>query len=165
MCISLNILATMFPALGYVLPALAGLAILIQVFESGYNMAGMVYFSASVLSMALCADKLPALAFLSLFGFYPIIKVKIDCKFSKNKILKIALKCLVFNLAVVTNWWVSVKLFNVPEEAFYIFDFYMPSVLWGIANVMFLMYDKCVNDFIKFYISFLQPKIRKMIKV
>lgn len=128
-------------------------------------MGSMVYFSASALSMILCADKFPAIAFLSLFGFYPIVKMKIDYKCSKNKVLGMILKGLVFNLAVVINWWISVKLFNVPEEAFYIFDFYVPSVLWGIANVMFLMYNKCVNDFIRFYISFLQPKIKKIIKI
>lgn len=161
----MNILAAIIPALGYVLPGMAGIIILVQIFESDYKMGTMVYFAASVLSLMLCADKFPALAFVSLLGFYPIIRLKIDYKFPNNKFLKIFLKWIVFNTAVVVNWWVEIKLFSVPEEAFYIFDFYLPNILWGIANIVFLMYDKCIDNFIRLYINFLQPKVRKMIKL
>ena len=170
LCIALNVLATIIPSMGYVFPALAGMVVLIVVFECGYSMSYKVYFVASVLSFLLCAEKLPAVAFISLLGFYPIVKLKIDNKLIKNKIIKnkiisLFLKAIIFNASIFANFWIEVKLFNVPQEAFYIFDIYVPNVLWAIANVIYLMYDKCVDNFIKFYIGFLRPRVKKIINV
>lgn len=165
LCTSFNILAAIVPTMGYVFPAFAGILILIIVIEGGYSWAGITYFSSSILSLLLCADKFPAFAFISLLGFYPMVKLKIDSLKIRINFIKTLIKLLVFNLAIIINFYADMKIFGVPEESMDIFGIYFPYVIFVFANITFFMYNKCINNFIIFYINVIRKRLRKIMSL
>ncbi len=165
LCTVFNIFAVIVPASGYVLPALSGMLVLIPTFESGYKLGLMVYFCTSVLSLLLCADKFPAFEFLFLLGFYPLMKLKVDSLPKIPYIIKFLIKTVIFNVITISDFWIQVKLFNIPEESFYVFGVYLPQVLLIMGNFIFLMYDRCVDNFVKIYKHVLRDKLRNIMKI
>ena len=78
LCLLLMFLTGMIPFTTYALPAMAGIVLIAVVIENGTQTAALVYVSVSLLSLFLSPDKEAALMFLCFFGYYPVIKAKLE---------------------------------------------------------------------------------------
>lgn len=77
LCLLLMIL-TIIPIATYTMPALAGMVLIVVVIENGYSTAWMVYAAVGFLSLFICPDKEAAMLFVGFFGYYPILKGKLE---------------------------------------------------------------------------------------
>ncbi|MGN0532132.1 MAG: hypothetical protein ACI4IN_04985 [Eubacterium sp.] len=125
----------------YVMPIVAGLLIIILSSSAGKRSGLYVFFATCVLSLVLLPDKEPALLYALFFGYYPLIKDSLDG--IKSRVLKLAVKLVIFNIAMVMSQLILVYIFGIP------FDNFMGKWSWAIllalANVVLLLYDKMFN--------------------
>ena len=128
----------------FILPAISGMIVLFSAFEVNYKFGLKVYFSISVLSLMLSPDKFSSILFITLLGYYPLVKLKIDCMGENFKATKLVLKLLLFNFVVLLYYFVLIYLLLMPKEFFNFFGIYMPAFLLIIGNITFLMYDRCI---------------------
>ena len=155
----LLLLTGLVPVGTYALPCIAGVLLAVIVIEAGYPWAISVYVVVSVLSFLLVADKEAALYYTAFLGFYPVVKGAVEKL--KSVVLQYSLKFLVFNICVVTAFFVSIYVLSVPKESFQVFGVYIPWVFLLLGNVFFLVYDLCLTRLISEYVFKWRKKIKK----
>lgn len=159
LCLALMFLTGIIPFATYALPAIAGLVLVAVVIENGYTTAVTVYVAAAILSLFIVPDKEAALMFTAFFGYYPILKGKLER--IKSGLLRIPLKFLIFNAAVVAAYSVIIFLFGITDvlDEMGSLGKYAPLALLGLGNVMFAVYDFALTQVIFVYIHIFRPKI------
>lgn len=143
----------------YALPALAGLVITVVVVEVGKRWALAVYIVVCLLSFVLVADKETVLIFSMFLGYYPILKALLESK--KNRIFQIIMKLLVFNITMIAVFLLSINIFSIPIEEFYIGEVNISWLLLLVGNVIFVIYDYTLTLLITTYIRRLRGRIFK----
>lgn len=98
---------TAFPYMTYALPAIAGAVLIPVVIELGSKWAWMVYACVSFLSLLIAPSLEAKVMFIAFFGYYPIVKALLERQ--KNRVLEWVLKYLVFNVAVVSAYLLSLR--------------------------------------------------------
>ena len=78
LCVSLMFMTGLAPFATYAIPMLAGAMLIPVVVELGPKTAVMVYISVGIISIFVAADKEAAMMFLVFFGYYPILKQKLE---------------------------------------------------------------------------------------
>lgn len=158
LCLLLMLL-TIIPIATYTMPALAGMVLIVVVIENGYSTAWMVYAAVGFLSIFICPDKEAAMLFVGFFGFYPIIKGKIERL--KNRLLEYLAKFAIFNIAMVANYIVIIYAFGMQEilEEVGPLGKYSLLVLLALGNVVFFVYDIALSKIILAYKFVLRKKI------
>lgn len=146
----------------YTLPALSGLLLSVVVIEAGPSWAWAVYCATSVLSFLIAPDKEAVLLFIIFFGYYPILKLYIEKL--QNKLLSYVLKFIVFNISVITAFYISVYLMSVPKESFTVFGVYLPWMFLIIGNITFALYDFAFSNLIGLYFQRYHNIICKWLK-
>ena len=136
----------------YALPCFAGILTVAIVIEYGCKWAFGVYAVAAALSFFLSGDKEAVVMFIALFGYYPILKNILERHITKAVPCWIV-KLAVFNAAAVGSFFVASILLAVPAEEFTLFDMYVPYVFLIAGNVFFLLYDRTVTVFVKYYVQ------------
>jgi len=132
---------------------LASLLAVLAVIEYGRVWAWVVYGVTGLLSLLLLPSKLPALMYVLFFGFYPILKERIECM--KTKVWQWTIKEAVFNIALVLMLWLS--SFFMSKDAMMIELILVFSL--G-ANVVFVLYDVAMTRLISLYIYKLRSRFR-----
>ncbi len=165
LCTAIIIMYEIIPVGMYILPAISGIIILAMAIEFGFKCGLEIFLITSVLSLMLSGDKSAAIFFIILFGYYPLLKIKIETLKLNMNIVKLAIKLAVFNLAIILEYWISIKLFGVPEESLMLFGIYMPHVLLIMANITFLMYDRCIIICMYVYVHKIRGKIFSKLKL
>lgn len=155
----LMMFTTVIPVGTYALPVMAGILLVSVVIEFNTKWALAVYFAVSVLSLLLSGDKEAVLYFIAFFGFYPIVKSYIEK--IKSKILQWALKYALFNACMVSAFYIGIYLLGVPLDSFDILGYNLPLVFLFIGNIVFFLYDRCVNVVIINYITKWRNKLIK----
>lgn len=122
----------------YVAPIVTGLIILIVKRAYGDKSGLLCYISISLLSLFLLPDKESALMFALFFGYYPLIKTRIEK--IRNKFYVIVLKYLSFNLSFTVIELLCFYVFNIPFDDF--LGKWGILVLYVLFNVVFTLYDK-----------------------
>lgn len=146
----------------YTTPLLLGVIMLMLNKTFGKSSAIVTYFAVSVLSLILVSDKESVLFYISFFGYYPIIKSKLDAM--KYKALTVILKILLFNFALAVTEVISFYVFGIP-----FFENGIKSV-WIVVsfalamNVIFALFEYLLNKFIILYVNRLEPKLKKLLK-
>lgn len=143
----------------YLTPQLCGLIMMMlnKTFSRKYALC--VFFSVSILSLLFLPDKETGLVYLFFFGYYPLIKEKLD--FFKPKALSLAVKVLIFNAGILTSQLILVYIFGIP------FDNDLGK--WGfplfiiLFNVLFLIYEKLYNVILSIYETKLEKRIKSII--
>ena len=155
----LLMMMTIIPIATYTMPALAGMVLIVVVIENGYSTAWMVYAAVAFLSMFICPDKEAAMLFLGFFGFYPIIKGKLEKL--KSKLLEYLSKFGIFNIAMILNYMVIIYMFGMQEilEEVGPLGKYSLLVLLGLGNIVFFVYDLALSKIILAYKLVLRKKI------
>ncbi len=154
-------LAAYFPYLTFTLPVFAGGVISIILFEINCKWALGAFFAAGFLSFLFC-EKEAAMLFLAFFGYYPIVKAKLEC--ISSRITEYILKFLLFNVAIVLAYLIIIFVLGIPLEGLGDFGKYTVFILLGIANFMFIFYDFALSVFYHDYMKRLHPKIVGLLK-
>ena len=159
LCLLAMFMAGVAPFLYLTLPMIAGALISIIVVEVNSSWALLTYIAVSLLSVYVTYDKESALIFILFFGHYPIIKQKIE----KIRIrpLKSAVKIIVFNICIVLYYQLALTLLGIQDmtDDFAAFGKYGIYILWGLSNIIFVVYDYALGGCIDMYIKYLKPKI------
>ncbi|MBR0449898.1 MAG: hypothetical protein IIX30_03685 [Clostridia bacterium] len=162
-CAMLVALGVIFLGIGSLLEVLdismaviASLCVIIAVIEYGKGAPWMVYAAISLLSLLLIPNRLPAIFFALFFGFYPIIKEKLE---RKSKVVCWLLKELIFNVCLAIIVALYFLLFfqgfslNIPLH-------WLIVIVVLLCELVFILYDIALTRMISFYVI----NIRKRFK-
>jgi hypothetical protein len=157
LCLLLMFLTGLVPFATYSLPMLAGAMLIAVVIENGRRTALMVYVSVSVLSLLIVPDREAALLFAAFFGYYPIVKEKLERL--KTRIGEFIAKQLLFNLAIVGSYFAGAYLLGMSEllEGMGDFGRYTAWILLAAGNALFIIYDYALTKYISVYIRWFRP--------
>ena len=111
--IAVMLLGTMIPTTTYICPALAGVLLLPVVWEFGFRTGALLYLAVALLSLILSPNKEAALFFVLLFGWYPLLRPKLQ--HLRRKPWRIILKLLLFNLALAVIFALLLFVFVMPD--------------------------------------------------
>lgn len=131
-------------------PVLAGFILIFVRELANKRNALMVYFSTSLLLLLFSPGKTSALAYLVIFGYYPLIQP--DIKRIKSIILRLVVKFLFFNLIGAVILLVAVKFFGLSAKGEAYRDYFLLGVL--LYNVFFAIYE--------FYVYLANKKINSI---
>lgn len=153
-------LGSIFWVLGYTMPLVASLVMIILLDSISQKSALLTFVSTSIISFILLNDKECVLLYILFFGYYPLIRDKIND--IKPKFLSYLLKFITFNAAMVLTQVLCVYVFGIP------FDDMLGK--WGIVlfvlclNLVFVVFDKLYTLLLKLYRIKLKKKVEKYIK-
>ena len=147
LCVTAMFLTGVLPALYIAAPMGTGMLMLILVEEVSVSWSWLTYVAVSLLSMIVTFDKEAALMFVLFFGYYPILRMYLEK--IPLKALKLLLKQALFNIFIVTDYWITVYILGLPtfEDTMP----YMYVILIVSGNLLFLMYDRLLSRMHWFY--------------
>lgn len=155
-------MSSMIPFSSFLLPMTAGAMLAAVVIENGEKTAWLVYVSVSLLSLFIVADIDAKVLFISFFGYYSIIKPRLDLIPQKNR--RVLLKLLILNATMVAGYFAALYLFGLNEAAEQsdLIGKYLPIFTLCGLNVTFLLYDyllaKCI---VLYHVRFRSVFLRK----
>lgn len=150
------------PFLVYTAPPFAGLLMLITVNELGYKWSTGVYFTVSVLSIFLIADKESAVFYSMFFGYYPILSVFLQTKI-KNKKIRYVLKLLIYNIAVTIAFLICTFVLAIDYDDFENTTIFIVSFVL-LMNLLFVAYDMLVDRLQILYMLKIHKRFKKLFK-
>lgn len=152
----------LIPTLTYAIPAMAGMLLIVISIEISPKFATVVYVAVSMLSLLVVADKEAAVMYAAFFGYYPIIKGFIEKKLSG--IVEWIVKCVIFNIAVISAYFVVSKIFMISYEDLGSLGKYAMPVFLVICNIVFALYDIALTRLLSAYIYNWRKYIKRMFK-
>lgn len=153
------LLGTMIPGTTYLCPALAGAFLIPVLWELGIKAGLLVYGVVSLLSLLLTPDKEAALFFVLLFGWYPLLRPRLQ--HLKKKPLRGVVKFLLFNLSLLVIALLTVFVLGLPlvEEGGPVGPAILMAGFLILGNVSFLLYDILLGRLSNLYVLRLRPKL------
>ncbi len=146
-------LGSLIEVLDISMAVIASLFAVAAVIECGGLAPWAVYAVTGILSAVLLPSKLPAVMYILFFGFYPIIKEKIEK--IRGVVLCWAVKEIIFNVCLVSLMLIA-KWFMLDPEGMFVFE----VIFFGLANVAFVLYDIALTRLISLYIFRIRKKFR-----
>ena len=134
----------------------ASFVCVIAAVEYGASAPWMIYGAVSVLSLVLLPNKTPALFFALFFGFYPILKEKIE---KLNALVAWILKEILFNLSLFAIVAVLTFVFGVQDIL--LSERMMLIITIALCELVFVLYDILLKKIVVFY----KLKIRKRLRL
>lgn len=161
-------MCAMFSALGVVLlwlgsaievvdismAVIASVFVIFAVIEYGGGAPWAIFAVTGILSAVLLPNKLPAAMYILFFGFYPIIKEKIEKL--RSKVWQWTLKEIVFNVCLILLMLIAKLLIYNGVEGLLVFA----AVFFILANGTFVIYDIALTRLISLYLFRLRKKFR-----
>ncbi len=164
LCLVLMFLTAVFPPLNITLPLFAGMLMTVVAIEVSSSWAWVTYATVAILSFFITPDKEAAIFFTIFFGFYPILKDTLEK--IKSKILKWLLKFVVFNIAIVIIYQLTVKLLgtvDLIEEFGFMKQFMLPGLII-MFNGIFILYDITLSMVKTAYLKWFRPTFLRKFK-
>lgn len=132
---------------------IASLFCIFAVIEYGKSAPWLVFAVTSILSLILLPQKTPAVMYTLFFGYYPILKEKLE---QKPRVVAWILKEVIFNLAlavilVLSRW----LLMSAATEPLWYY-----AVFAVLAEIVFPLYDIALTRLISFYVYRLRSRFR-----
>ncbi len=149
----------LIPVGTYAFPIFSGMLFVAVVVEFGEKWAVAAFVAVAILSLFLAGDKEAVAYFIAFFGFYPIAKSGIER--IKSRAVQYILKYALFTVCIVAAFTVCKFVLAIPDEEFTVFGVYIPWVFLLVAEVFFLLYDKCVTVMVTSYIVKIRNRIFK----
>lgn len=156
-------MSSLIPFMTYIVPAFAGLLLIVTVQEVELKWSAYIYVAVSLLSLLVIADKESAVMYAFFFGYYPFVRALLDKKV-KNKIVNKLLKFIIFNAGVVLGYLLIIYVFAIPIEEMEEFGKYTNLVLLGLGNITFIFYDIVVKNLSLIYEKKWHKQIVKLFK-
>ena len=122
----------------YTFPAGAGILLLLLSYAVGERWAYYSFAAASLTGFLLCNDKEAVLCFVLFFGYYPLLRGRLE--HCRSRVLKWMCKLALFNGALMAVYSLAVYVFGIPENL-ELFGVDLPMVFLAVFNVIFLIYD------------------------
>lgn len=157
--VAIMLLGTMIPTTTYICPALAGVLLIPVVWEFGFRTGGVLYLAVSLLSLFLAPDKEAGLFFVLLFGWYPLLRPKLQ--HIRRRVPRVVLKLVLFNLSLVVIFALLLFVLVMPDlqtEAQTWTGLLLAGMLL-LGNVAFLLYDLLLARVSDLYVCRLRPKL------
>ena len=133
----------------------ASVLCIIAVIEYGGGAPWMIYAITAILSLILIPNKTPAYLYTVFFGFYPILKEKLE---KAKKVISWVLKELIFNICLAILICVALFLFttedNILRNPLYI------AAIVVLSEGVFILYDIALTRLISFYMYNLRKRLR-----
>lgn len=135
---------------------IASLFCVMAVIEYGGAAPWLIYAATSVLGFLLLVNKGTVATYVLFFGFYPILKEKLEMR---GKVFAWVGKELIFHVALVLillSW----------RFLFFTEDLMLPTspIFWGLlliaAEVVFVLYDVALTRLISMYLYRLRGRLR-----
>ncbi|MDD6275299.1 MAG: hypothetical protein PUB20_00500 [Clostridia bacterium] len=166
MCIALSaavmMSASIIPFMTYSVPALVGMFILFIRIECSNKWAFAVYFCTSVVCALVVPEKECVGIYISLLGYYPILKVALD---KLQKWLSVIIKSVFFVVVIIASYTVMMKFFGISDDLLEESGKYMIPVLVILGLIAFLLYDYMLTVFDLAYRRKWQKKIHKILRI
>ena len=156
LCLVIMLGTVLIPFATYAAPALAGIALIPIAIELGLPVAGITYTAVALLSLLMVPDREAALMFIAFFGYYPVLKFKLDRM--KFRPLRMLLKLAVFNTSILAGYFVVIYIFGL----YYLMDELTGGFGWlllGVGNLCFPIYELALRNITALYLF----RIRKNI--
>ena len=134
---------------------LASMLCIYAVIEIKGSYPWMVWLVTSILGLILLPIKTPAVFYAMFFGFYPILKEKLE---RLSRILSWILKLAAFHACIALMWGVF-KLF-LPVALEEMGGGWMLASLYALGLVCFVLYDIALTRLITFYLFRLRGRFR-----
>lgn len=131
----------------------ASLLCVFAVIEYGGSAPWLVFAVTGILSLILLPQKTPAVMYVLFFGYYPILKEKLE---KRPKGISWALKELIFNVALALMLVLSRFMLVAPGTNLLLF--YVAFVL--LAEIVFPIYDVALTRLISLYLYRLRRRFR-----
>lgn len=153
-------LSAVFPMAEYACPAMAGILLVALVIEFNKKTATIAYVAVGLLSLILLANKESAILFIGFLGYYPILKSVFEQQ--KSRIVEMLLKFALFNLAVITSYFVMINILGMAIFTENMGNFYALALLGLllVGNLVFYFYDIALTRLIAFYIAKIKPRLK-----
>lgn len=136
---------------------IASLCVIIAVIEYGKSAPWLVYAATSVLSFILLIhNPLPAIFFSLFFGFYPILKEKLE---RKPKVISWLLKEIIFNVCLAAILLIYFLLFT-PTSSYNIPLPWLIVLAILLCEAVFILYDIALTRMITFYVIKLRHRFK-----
>jgi hypothetical protein len=135
---------------------LASMLCIYAVIEIRGSYPWMIWLVTSILSLILLPIKTPAVFYALFFGFYPILKEKLE---RLPRLLSWILKLVIFHLSIGVMWGVF-KLF-IPAALEDMGMGWMLLALYALGLVCFVLYDIALTRLITFYLF----RLRKLFRI
>ena len=135
------------------LAVLASLLCVFAVIEYGGNAPWLVFGVTGILSLILLPQKTPAVMYLLFFGYYPILKEKLE---KRSRVVSWVLKELIFQVALVLMLLLSHATMATPAANLWLF--YGAFAL--LAELIFPIYDIALTRLISLYLNKLRRRFR-----
>ena len=135
------------------LAVLASILCIVAVIEYGKAAPWLVFSVTAVLSLVLMPQNSAALMYLLFFGYYPILKEKLE---KLSRVLSWVMKELIFNAAMAVCI-VVIKLLFLPTAEVSALTY---VILVLICEAVFVLYDIALTRLITFYIYRLRPRFK-----
>ena len=135
---------------------LASLACIIAVIEYGKGAPWAIYGVTSVLSLILLPIKTPAAFYAIFFGFYPILKEKIE---RRPRLLQWVIKEAIFNISLVIMGF-AVYFLSTTGDNLLLENPLIIAATVVLAELAFVLYDIALTRMITFYIIKLRNRLK-----
>ncbi len=150
MCVAILSIGTLFESLDVTLAIFSGLVVMIVATEYGDRVGFAVFLIAGLLALLLPV-KSPAVLFLALGGWYPIVQKRINML---RPVFALILKFFILNGVLAALLALSAFVTGTSEAK------WMYLSLFVIGNLCFYLYDILLDRFMIWYIL----KLRKRLK-
>lgn len=147
-------------SLSYVLPIATGLLMILLIESVSVKAAVLTYFSTSFLSMILFGGKESVLFYIFFFGYYPILHLVLTK--IKPRVLRFALKLVIFNAAMAAVQLILIYVFGIPFDN--MFGKLGIALFFGALNLIFVLYDFAFDKLVIIYDRKLKRKISRIVK-
>ena len=158
--IALMFLGSVIWGFTYVAPLMCSLIMIIICDFFGKKSALIVFFAVSIISLIFLPDKECALTYAFFFGYYVIIKDRLER--IRPKALCVFIKYIIYNAGIISSQLLLIYAFGVPLDN--------PWGKWGIAilillaNLVFFFYEFMLKRMEILYRVKFRSRIEKMMK-
>ena len=150
-------LGSLIEVLDISMAVIASLFAVYAVIEYGGAYPWLVWAVTSLLSLLVLPSKLPALMYAFFFGYYPILKEKIERRTRRS--VGWLCKMVIFNVSLALMLLGTAFVLSMRELVFG-----TPWLTVGVcvlANVTFVVYDVALTRLISFYLFRLRDRFRR----
>lgn len=156
-------LSGIIPNMTYVIPAFSGLLLIVTLEEAELKWSFFIFTAVSILSLIIVADKEAAVMYVFFFGYYPAVKKLYEAHF--RGLLRILLKLITFNAAIVLGYLLLIYVFLIPSDMMQdTFGVWGPVILLALGNVVFIIYDRLINSLTFLYRKKVHPRVQKLFR-
>ncbi len=167
MGVVLLLIGAIIEVLDLSMAALASFFCIFAVIEMGKGYPWMIYAVTGILAVIMMPQGLGGWFYLLFFGYYPIIKEKVEKLF---KPLSWTLKLVIFNMAITAYGLICYSLFFGEFEIMLnefssilgenVSTAIIIAAIYAVLNVVFIIYDIALTRLITLYLMKFRKKFR-----